>query len=298
MTDNPLNMTHLATASAGTNPGSGARKVDPMELAMGTARRQSIIDYRDNNLKPPTCAGTTLQILHTKSKAGLKEATSPSFYGGDSTHILTYDPALTMPFLSILLRRDLTVCSSIFSWLYHLILVVYALVLMLILGYNAFPDGEMGDGNACTTDSTHNHQMCQLNGQLIQAKGDFRFLIAFILAGYVGVTVTTWAVRRKNYAALCGNARNLTMLLSAAMPLDSSDEYIRNTRLLLGRWVMLAFELSILKARSHMDSEEGREHLLREGLIVPGEWEAMVPGDRHSTVLWWIQVPINGSSIA
>jgi hypothetical protein len=29
--------------------------------------------------------------------------------------------------------------------------------------------------------------------------------------------------------------------------------------------------------------------LLRCGLLAPGEWEAMVPGDRHSTTFFWIQ---------
>ena len=39
-----------------------------------------------------------------------------------------------------------------------------------------------------------------------------------------------------------------------------------------------------------MDSEAGRVHLLSTKLLEPDEWEALVPGDRHSTVFWWIQV--------
>ena len=40
------------------------------------------------------------------------------------------------------------------------------------------------------------------------------------------------------------------------------------TRRTLGRWVMLAFELAVLKARGHMDSELGREYLETNGHIV------------------------------
>ena len=34
-----------------------------------------------------------------------------------------------------------------------------------------------------------------------------------------------------------------------------------------------------------MDSEEARAFLLRVELLREGEWEAMVPGDRHTS--WW-----------
>lgn len=30
----------------------------------------------------------------------------------------------------------------------------------------------------------------------------------------------------------------------------------------MGRWVMLVFELAVLKARGHMDSDEGKAHLV------------------------------------
>jgi hypothetical protein len=51
---------------------------------------------------------------------------------------------------------------------------------------------------------------------------------------------------------------------------------------------MLAYELAVLKARRHMDSEEGKQYLVDQQLLMPGEWEAMQPGDRHSTVFHWI----------
>lgn len=39
-----------------------------------------------------------------------------------------------------------------------------------------------------------------------------------------------------------------------------------------------------------MDSEEGRQHLMTQGLLLPGEWETMVAGDRHTTCFWWISL--------
>jgi hypothetical protein len=124
------------------------------------------------------------------------------------------------------------------------------------------------------------------------ATEDFQWLIAFILAGYVATTVSMWGVRRTNYASLCGNARNLNILLSSLIPLDVEDKDLCETRKTLARWVMLAFELAMLKARGHMDSEEGKDYLMSCGLLEDGEWDAMVNGDRHSTVFWWIAVRV------
>ena len=53
---------------------------------------------------------------------------------------------------------------------------------------------------------------------------------------------------------------------------------------------MLALELAILKARGAMDKEEAREYLEREQLLEAGEWAAMQPGDRHTTVLFWVSL--------
>ena len=96
--------------------------------------------------------------------------------------------------------------------------------------------------------------ICQLDGILNDAKEDFRWLIAFMLAGYVGVSVATWAVRRQNYAALCGkcefyflfcylfdmyinfffgfvgNARNINILLASFLPLETEHRDIMMTR--------------------------------------------------------------------
>ena len=38
-----------------------------------------------------------------------------------------------------------------------------------------------------------------------------------------------------------------------------------------------------------MDSDEGRAFLEKIGLLEGGEWDVMVPGDRHTTTFWWLQ---------
>ena len=55
---------------------------------------------------------------------------------------------------------------------------------------------------------------------------------------------------------------------------------------------MLAFELAMLKSRGSMDSDKGRGYLERSGLLLPNEWDALVNGDRHTTVFWWIQMQV------
>ena len=45
----------------------------------------------------------------------------------------------------------------------------------------------------------------------------------------------------------------------------------------------------MLKARTLQDADEAREYLESLKLIVGDEWEAMVNGDRHTTVWYWIQ---------
>ena len=52
---------------------------------------------------------------------------------------------------------------------------------------------------------------------------------------------------------------------------------------------MLGYELSVLKARSLIDTTEAKEYLLIAKLTKEGEWESMVNGDRHTTVWYWIQ---------
>lgn len=214
---------------------------------------------------------------------GLVQAAASGFAGHDGPKLLTFSPGKVSNFGSLLHSRDLTVCSRFGGLSYQLGMLAYTVVLMVLLSMDAFwPDGKgCADGK--------NKQMCQLNTTLEASKSEFRFLIAFILAGFVARSVGMWQRRRNNYASLCGNARNLNVQIAGLLPIIAHESELISARETLGRWVMLAFELAVLKSRGQIDSEEGRTFLVDEGLLVDGEWEAMVPGDRHTTVFWWLQ---------
>jgi len=222
-------------------------------------------------------------MLRTGSKPG-------GFYGDWKPQMFTYIPSGIKPCASPFFSRDLTVCHSMWFWFQHVMWLAIALAITLSFGQEwAFPDGRPACDGATNGKSTVNKDMCHLEFALDAAKTEFRFLIPFILAGVVAGAVNTWKRRRTDYAALCGGARNLNINLSTIVPLRPELEGIRST---LHRWVMLAFELAMLKSRGNMDSDEGRGYLERSGLLVPGEWEALVNGDRHTTVFWWIQMQV------
>ena len=241
---------------------------------------------------------------------------APGFHGDNVPHILTYDPqkvGMWQASCAWFFNPDLTVFDR-WKILVHIRQLVYAIVLMFIFGQDCF----YPDSGGCPTKLV-NKQVCQLVDELSDAKPDFRFLVGFVLAGvcvqnaftydqllsacshslnkcsmtsvragFVARSITFWATRRTNYASLCGNTRNLTLQIASLVPIDPKDPTLMETRERLGRWIILAYELAMLKARGHMDSPEGEAHLTRAGLVADGEWAAMVGGDRHTTVFWWI----------
>jgi hypothetical protein len=75
--------------------------------------------------------------------------------------------------------------------------------------------------------------------------------------------------------------RNLIITVSTLAP--------EKDRALLCRWAVLAFELSVLKSRSLLDSVEAENYLTASNLLEGDEWNSMVEGDRHITVWYWIQ---------
>jgi hypothetical protein len=225
------------------------------------------------------------RMLKTGAKPG-------GFFGDWHAHVFTYNPERVQPCASPFFSRDLTVCYSVWVWVQHLVSVLIAVGIMLGCGRDwAFPDGRAN--GACNGPnmgmSTVNQDICHLEHALDVAKTEFRFLVPFILSGVVGVSVATWQKRRHDYSELCGAALNLNVQLGSIVPLRPE---LAQTRETLHRWVMLAFELSMLKSRDKMDSDEGREYLERSGLLLPEEWDPLVNGDRHTTVCWWIQVQI------
>jgi len=139
-----------------------------------------------------------------------------------------------------------------------------------------------------------------------QASGDFRSLVAYVLGGFVVRALTMWYSRRKNYAALCGMTRNLIMHCAAALPdaaflnelrarqkVTLTINELNAARHNLARWIIMAHELAMLKARGQMDADAAYQHLSANKLCKAGEWERMVGGDRHTTVIFWIQTLMN-----
>lgn len=151
------------------------------------------------------------------------------------------------------------------------------------------------DGNKPACDDTlpmKNEAMCGLARLIEREIGEIRTLMAFILGGFILSTLALWRTRRNNYAVLCGRARTMIIQFGALLPRISDIEHDMeniNRRETMLRWVVLGYELAVLKGRSEIDSHEGRKHLEFLGLLHGDEWEKMVEGDRHTTVWYWIQ---------
>lgn len=170
--------------------------------------------------------------------------------------------------------------------------VLFPLLIQVVCGWSwAFPDGPEP---ACNNEgmggsSTKNTKICNLGLFLGDALSQFQVLVAFVLAGFVMSSVTLWRLRRTNYARLCGATRNILINISSLVPL-SDDAETNQIRINMLRWVILAYELSVLKGRGCIDNESGREYLDNLNLLKWGEWDALVDGDRHTTAWWWIQM--------
>lgn len=155
---------------------------------------------------------------------------------------------------------------------------LYAIALMLALGWGyVFPDGANPSCDAAGKNSSFCEVLSVFNG----GNDALKFLSGFVLAGFVASSRSLWLTRRTAYCALCGSTRNLLINICSLAPVEDQP--------LLARWALLGYELSVLKARSLMDSDEGKAFLTATGLIVGDEWETMVNGDRHTTAWYWIQ---------
>ena len=164
-----------------------------------------------------------------------------AFYPVIQDKVMTYNPDQVRSFIAPFYSSDLTACHGWQIWFIHIGYLMYAVFLMIFLAETAFPDGEIGAGGSCgTATNPRNMEMCQLNKLLEAAKQEFRFLIAFILAAYVGVALNKWNERRTNYAKLCGRVRNLNILLQSSLSkIPSSSIQDDHPRSLLIRWLLL-----------------------------------------------------------
>ncbi len=109
-------------------------------------------------------------------------------------------------------------------------------------------------------------------------------LAAFILGGFVLSSVNLWRQRRSAYGDLCNATRNLVMNLASII-----SQRDVSVKCMMIRWSILAYELSVLKARNCVDTDDAFEYLQAVNLIEEDEWDMLIPqGNQSSTVYWWI----------
>lgn len=206
-----------------------------------------------------------------------------------SAHVASFVPEQSWMCSGWCFFRHLTICSMPHLSLQCICYLAWSAFVMWRVSQEQHyaPGGCAAPGNA-------NNDICALVQQLEQGALDFRFLVAFLLAGLVSVTVARWQWRRTNYASLCGTVRNLLLQIASFLPIpDGEDAHgISELRMRLGRWVLLAYELAVLKARGSMDSDSGRAFLLKQRLATEEEWDSLITGDRHTTALFWVQAQL------
>ena len=250
--------------------------------------------------------------LRTKE---LKMGAAEGFYGKPGTpKLLSYNPNHMWCFWAIVFNKKLTAFHDHMQS--HLIWSLYipiaaVLTLWAFDGFKPIDEGVAKPGRRWAI---------LVESVMMERSGAFRGLIGYVLGGFVARAFTMWFMRRKNYAAFCGTCRNLIMTMAAVVPVGAVDVSRRGSttagpsssagvdpfdavaiaelRRRLGRWAVLAHELGTLKARGEVDSDDGRIWLLKSGLLEEGEWEVMVNGDRHTTVLFWITMACRRLSAA
>ena len=208
----------------------------------------------------------------SKKVHGIHVASGPGFYGQSCAGINSYDPNYTITSGAYLYVSYLTVFHCPRTWRRHGLWALWA--------------GAVGVASA----NIYKFPAEELHGVLERSATEFRFLAAVVLGTFITRAVNAWKERRSNYGGLAGSARALILALSTHLPMhrlggntrsssplpSDSEIDFRELRVRLGRYVLLGYELAVLKARGHMDSDEGREHLKREKLIEDGEWCAKV----------------------
>jgi hypothetical protein len=194
---------------------------------------------------------------------GIRWAAAEGFFRGQA-YLTGYEPARLATWSGLFINRDLTLFAAPDTWRLHLGWVVYSLALGLLVTY---VDKQLRFARVAL-------------GLFEGAVVEFRTLTAFVLGGFVLLVVGAWRERRAGYSAICSATKALLITVAATVPLKAVEE-----RRYLGRWVTLAFELAVLKARTHGDSKPAREFLQDTGLLIADEWDAMEPGNRDATVL-------------
>ena len=173
-------------------------------------------------------------------RAGLRTASDATGFYGAPERLLTYEPGRVWHIFAPETVPDLTVFRCPWLWVQATIFVLLAVAIMFI--------GKM-DGEVLRA-------LREFDAAIDAIYVKLQMLTAFLLGNFVALNVNTWKERRANYAALCGATRNLLVQLGSLFALhenDSGDQAAQatldSTRRTLGRYALLAVELSMLKAR-------------------------------------------------
>ena len=216
---------------------------------------------------------------NTTCKQLIKEA--PGFF--PVPRLVAYEPAKLRSIAAVVTSRDLTLFASTDTIKMHLAWLAYATGLAILLAY---VDPDLTRARPAY-------------GLFAGAMNDFRTLSAFVIAGFVIMVVSAWRERRRNYSQLISATKTLLLRICSDLPITTppgagaSIEDIAEARRLLGRWVLLALELTVAEARGLGDTEATRSYLEAEAaLLMPGEWDALAAGQRSTSVFFWLSVKL------
>jgi len=159
----------------------------------------------------------------------------------------------------------------------YISLTIVAIVLMLIIGI-----GKEGFQSPTLCEDGNKSSICDLQVSMKRGAIQYQVLAAFILGGFVLSSVDMWRQRRHAYVLLCNTTRNLIMNIGA---LVHSNDAARHTMI---RWVVLAFELSVLKARGSLETKCANDYLTALHLLESDERATFIHHNENSTVYWWI----------
>ena len=233
-------------------------------------------------------------------EAGLTLVQNTGFYGA-TERLLTYQPGRVWHIWATEMVPDLTVFACRWLWLQSAVCVGVALMVMWIVRLDQAEMDALEAANGSSTPSDVRPAILELDSIIDAFFAKLNVLIAFLFGNFVALNVAAWKERRTNYASLIGATRNLLIQFGTvfAMASAASADAVQagseasgtldQARGTLGRYALLAVEFAILKARGHLDSPEARHYLLGTGLLNEEEYEATIPGDRHTTVYFWIQ---------
>jgi len=123
-------------------------------------------------------------------------------------------------------------------------------------------------------------------------KNAIQMLTAFLIGGYISSLVSKWQTKRGLYGKLVGRTRDAIMKTACLCDFEGDHQkakIVNQARETMVRYFNLALELAVLKSRGAMDDEvKARPFLESRALLKADEWTKLVPGDRHTTVYYWI----------